>query len=105
MPTELELRDRVIKKLEKNNVTLGKEIADLRGQVEFLDGQLLIAAGQKSISEMGNDIQDTVTQQVLGGANEVNQTQAEELVKAHQRVRILEGLLEEAGINPNGDNH
>lgn len=102
---ELELKNRVISRLDTNIINLGKEIDDLHGQVDFLDGQLLLAVGQKSISEIGNDIQDAVTQQALGGANQVNQDMAKELVTAHQKIRELEGILEKAGINPNGNNH
>ncbi len=102
---ENEMLKRAMDRLSRGNEALEKIITDLRGQVEFLDGQLKIAIGQKGISEMGNDIQDAITQQAIGGANQINQNMAAELVAAHQRVRKLEGLLEEAGINPNGNNH
>ncbi len=102
---ENETLKRAMDRLSRGNEALEKIITDLRGQIGFLEGQVMMVAGQKGISDIGNEIQDAITQQAIGGANEINQNMATELVAAHQRVRKLEELLEEAGINPNGNDH
>ncbi len=102
MPTEEELKDRLIQKQDRIAAANNRVIEDLETQILHKQGQIDLLVAQLGTSEISQDMQDFITQQAISGANDVNQQQAGELTLVKKENYILRELLEENGIDFNG---
>ncbi len=102
MPTELERKDALIRKLGRIERGKDAQILDLQARLEMKQGQVDVLMAQMGTAEISQDMQNHITQVSIEGANRINQDMAGLLVAANQKVRVLKEILEENEIEYHG---